>query len=153
MSRSQVGLPTPAAIAQAQLILSGMGVYRGPVNGIMNGPTRAAIRAFQEASRLPVTGELDQDSALFLGVSPTVASPGQQVLVVGGDELAGQTFTPVVSPLSPDQVRDFQTSVGLPATGRGDAATRQALETGFVTVPPNIPTADLPDQIPTVELP
>src|SRR5262249_11246045 len=45
------------------------------IDGVMNGPTRAALRAYQEAARLPATGAADAVTTNQLGVSsPQTAS-------------------------------------------------------------------------------
>jgi localization factor PodJL len=47
------------AITNVQLILTKLGYDAGKPDGVMGGKTRNAIRAFQEAEKLPVTGEID----------------------------------------------------------------------------------------------
>ena len=48
------------AVRNIQAILNANGYDAGPVDGAMGAKTRAAIRAFQEANGLPVTGDVDQ---------------------------------------------------------------------------------------------
>lgn len=45
-------------VARAQRALTDLGYRPGPVDGLMGPKTRSAIRAFQEAAGLPVTGKL-----------------------------------------------------------------------------------------------
>ncbi len=51
--------PETERIVRAQLAMAQRGISSGSIDGVPGSQTRAAIRAFQEASRLPVTGELD----------------------------------------------------------------------------------------------
>lgn len=46
------------------------GHYRGKVDGVIGLRTRAGIREFQKAESLPVTGQLDLQTAGKLGVKP-----------------------------------------------------------------------------------
>jgi peptidoglycan hydrolase-like protein with peptidoglycan-binding domain len=62
---------SPTQVVAAQSALAGAGFYRGPVDGVLTGTVRGAVRAFQQASQLPVTGDLDADTLALLGVAPT----------------------------------------------------------------------------------
>ena len=53
-----------------QQSLQGKGHYRGEVDGVFGLRTQASIRGFQKAENLPVTGQLDTQTAGKLGVSP-----------------------------------------------------------------------------------
>jgi len=57
-------------VRKMQENLRGKGYYRGKVDGVFGLRTRASIRGFQEAENLPVTGQLDTQTAGKLGVSP-----------------------------------------------------------------------------------
>ena len=46
------------------------GHYRGKIDGMFGLRTRASIRGFQKAEHLPVTGQLDVQTASKLGVRP-----------------------------------------------------------------------------------
>jgi lipoprotein-anchoring transpeptidase ErfK/SrfK len=46
-------------VLEAQLELARQGISSGSIDGVLGSQTRAALRAFQEKARLPVTGELD----------------------------------------------------------------------------------------------
>lgn len=52
---------TKDQIKEAQQGLTKAGFYKGKVNGTYNRSTRKAIRAYQKANKLPVTGRLDND--------------------------------------------------------------------------------------------
>jgi peptidoglycan hydrolase-like protein with peptidoglycan-binding domain len=53
-----------------QQTLQGKGHFRGKVDGVFGLRTRASIRGFQKAENLPVTGQLDNQTAGKLGVRP-----------------------------------------------------------------------------------
>jgi peptidoglycan hydrolase-like protein with peptidoglycan-binding domain len=55
-------------IRKMQENLRGKGQYRGEVDGVFGLRTRASIRGFQKAENLPVTGQLDTQTARKLGV-------------------------------------------------------------------------------------
>jgi peptidoglycan hydrolase-like protein with peptidoglycan-binding domain len=57
-------------VKKMQQTLRGKGHYRGEVDGVFGLRTRASIRGFQKAENLPVTGELNTQTAGELGVSP-----------------------------------------------------------------------------------
>jgi peptidoglycan hydrolase-like protein with peptidoglycan-binding domain len=53
-----------------QQTLRDKGHYRGDVDGVVGLRTRASIREFQKAENLPITGQLDTQTAGKLGVRP-----------------------------------------------------------------------------------
>jgi peptidoglycan hydrolase-like protein with peptidoglycan-binding domain len=57
-------------IKKIQETLRNKGHYRGKVDGVFGLRTRASIRAYQKAENLPVTGEVDNQTADVLGVRP-----------------------------------------------------------------------------------
>jgi peptidoglycan hydrolase-like protein with peptidoglycan-binding domain len=57
-------------VRKIQQTLQDEGHYRGEVDGIFGLRTRASIRGFQKAENLPVTGQLDPQTANKLGVRP-----------------------------------------------------------------------------------
>lgn len=63
-----VGLGTD--VEKMQETLRGKGYYRGNLDGVLGLRTRAGIREFQKAESLPVTGQLDTQTAGKLGVRP-----------------------------------------------------------------------------------
>jgi len=52
------GAVTQADITQAQRLLTGLGYYRGPIDGIYGAGTRSAIMQFESSQGLPRTGYL-----------------------------------------------------------------------------------------------
>jgi peptidoglycan hydrolase-like protein with peptidoglycan-binding domain len=52
---------TKDQIKQAQTGLAKAGFYKGEPTGVFNKQTRKAIRAYQKANKLPVTGRLNND--------------------------------------------------------------------------------------------
>jgi hypothetical protein len=65
---------TPSQVADLQTRLVADGFYHGPIDGVLNGSTRSGIRAFQEAARLPATGEPDAVTTSAIGVSSPAAA-------------------------------------------------------------------------------
>jgi peptidoglycan hydrolase-like protein with peptidoglycan-binding domain len=56
-------------IRKAEQALQANGYNPGRVDGVIDNQTHAAIRDFQVANSLPVTGSLDEQTAQMLGVS------------------------------------------------------------------------------------
>lgn len=56
-------------IKKAKEALTAKGLNPGPIDGTMDGKTQQAVREFQKANNLPVTGVLDQQTAEKLGVT------------------------------------------------------------------------------------
>ena|SRR5208337_1252153 len=57
-------------VRKIQEALQGKGQYGAKVDGVFGLRTRASIRGFQKAENLPVTGQLDTQTAGRLGVRP-----------------------------------------------------------------------------------
>jgi peptidoglycan hydrolase-like protein with peptidoglycan-binding domain len=58
-----------ANIQSAQQLLQGQGLYKGPVNGVMNSQTQTALRHYQQNNNLNVTGRLDSKTLSSLGIT------------------------------------------------------------------------------------
>ena len=56
-----------ADVAQAQRALKAQGLDPGPIDGSLGPQTTAALRAYQKAQGLPVTGQLDDATRAKLG--------------------------------------------------------------------------------------
>jgi len=63
------GAPHRNDVNTMQLALQDKGHYRGKIDGVLGLRTRASIRAYQKAENLPVTGQLDSQTAGKLGVA------------------------------------------------------------------------------------
>jgi peptidoglycan hydrolase-like protein with peptidoglycan-binding domain len=59
-----------ANVKKAQQSLQSKGYYKGQIDGLMGPATRSAIRQYQKAEHLHVTGTLDNQTASKLGVQP-----------------------------------------------------------------------------------
>lgn len=59
-------------VFEAQVALARQGISAGSIDGVIGSQTRAALRAFQQSEKLPVTGELDPvtKSKLVLAAPP-----------------------------------------------------------------------------------
>jgi len=57
-------------IEKMQETLREKGHYRGKVDGVIGLRTRASIRAYQMAANLPITGQIDTETAEGLGIRP-----------------------------------------------------------------------------------
>ena len=62
--RPAVSLP-----ARVQSPLASRGYYRGPIDGIAGGGSARALRAFQHAAGLPVSGRTDRATIARLGLN------------------------------------------------------------------------------------
>jgi peptidoglycan hydrolase-like protein with peptidoglycan-binding domain len=66
-------------IKKAKEALKAKGLTPGPINGVLDGKTQQALRDFQKANKLPVTGVLDPQTAEKLGVNLEKGSIPQRV--------------------------------------------------------------------------
>jgi peptidoglycan hydrolase-like protein with peptidoglycan-binding domain len=92
LSRTAVAL-SHDDIHKVQKSLSEKGLYHGRIDGVMGPRTRQAIGEYQKAEKLPVTKQLDAETAGKLGVGPESVggkfkAAGHQVGTGGKD--AGQ---------------------------------------------------------------
>jgi len=72
-STGDEGVPAAAPeneVKKTQQALRDRKHYRGKVDGSFGLRTRAGIRAYQKAESLPITGQIDTQTAAALGVSP-----------------------------------------------------------------------------------
>gem|GEM_PF-5646372 len=56
-----------ADVKEVQNALSDIGLYQGPVDGLIGAQTTEAVKAFQRDHRLTVTGRLDSQTITVLG--------------------------------------------------------------------------------------
>ena len=130
---------------QEALIRVGVGVVHG-VDGYFGSATRASVRAWQNHKGLPVTGTVDEATAVSLNLATAApaaaASAPSGVLAVGARgravaelqlALINRGFVPtggvdgIFGAATKGALQRFQTARGLSASGQGDAATLQAL--------------------------
>ncbi len=79
------GYPRPVQTPfEAQLALERVGISAGSLDGKIGSQTRAAIRAFQRQSNLPLTGELDANTKSNLSLS----TPPVTTYIVTSNDLA-----------------------------------------------------------------
>jgi len=60
---------SPDDIKNVKEALKMKGIDPGPINGTLDSKAQQALRQFQKANDLPVTGSVDQQTALKLGVT------------------------------------------------------------------------------------
>jgi hypothetical protein len=92
---NQQAYTSPETIRAAQVALRDRGFYNGAINGVLNVQTRNAIRQFQRQSNLPLTGELDFNTARALGIT---SSRGEQTVLV-------EITNPIAERISRDAIR------------------------------------------------
>jgi putative peptidoglycan binding protein len=73
-------------VKQAQQALKEKGYDPGPIDGVMGARTKEAIKSFQNASNLQVTGTLDSKTSQELGISSGSSSSMKSRSNVGSDE-------------------------------------------------------------------
>ena len=67
--QNKKGVSGNAQVRQAQEALKSQGQDPGPVDGMMGPQTKQALREYQKAQNLKVTGRLDSETSEKLGVS------------------------------------------------------------------------------------
>jgi peptidoglycan hydrolase-like protein with peptidoglycan-binding domain len=157
LQRGAVGESVKAL--QQALNRAGIGVKYG-VDGYFGSATQASVKAFQNYKHLPVTGVVDAATAAALGfAAPAAPAPApsavpapaastlalgsmgpavsqlQQQLINAGQSVGGG-IDGVYGVMTADAVKRFQQAKGLPATGKADAATLQALQGAGQTAAP-----------------
>ncbi|HET7876721.1 MAG TPA: peptidoglycan-binding domain-containing protein [Methylomirabilota bacterium] len=60
--------PEPRFVRDAQRALRELGYGPGPVDGVIGARTRAALTRYQQAQRLPTTGDLDAETMARLDI-------------------------------------------------------------------------------------
>ncbi len=125
-----------AYTAALQTDLQTAGFYKGPIDGIYGPQTVAAVEQLQTDSGLPVTGLVDQATALAL--DKKLAKVGLQTAALQSVlKLTGSYTGPIDGKWTPeltDALKQFQTDAGLPPTGAIDAATLAALEQALAEI-------------------
>lgn len=81
---SPIGPRVPRNAYELQIALSRQGFSAGSLDGLMGSQTRAALRAFQERERLPITGALDEATKARL----SYLGPLERQYTISADDLA-----------------------------------------------------------------
>ncbi len=129
-----------SAVVELQTRLKAAAFDPGPIDGVFGSRTHSAVRGFQTARALPVTGVVDVATWTALGGSAeavlTIGDRGSRVL-----ELQKALFAAGYDPGPRDgifgtktaaAVSALQRAVGLPVTGKADQATWDRLFTTTV---------------------
>jgi peptidoglycan hydrolase-like protein with peptidoglycan-binding domain len=125
-------------IRDVQRQLKGLGFNPGSIDGNYGQQTAAALRAYQQAYRLPVTGQLDETtlrSILPERFEATRATPdlsNREVLQQAQRQLKALGFDPgsmdgSFGPQTEAALRAYQQAYRLPQTGRPDEVTLRSL--------------------------
>ena len=141
--QAQAAEQVSAYMASLQTDLQAAGYYKGPIDGIYGPQTVAAVEQLQTDSGLPVTGLVDQATALAL--DKKVAAAGQQAATQQQNQtaalqtmltLTGYWTGPIDGIWTPEltaALTRFQTALGVPPTGVVDAATMAAFQQALAT--------------------
>jgi peptidoglycan hydrolase-like protein with peptidoglycan-binding domain len=125
-------------IRDVQRQLKGLGFNPGAVDGNYGEQTGAALRAYQQAYRLPVTGRLDETTLRsilperFEASRPPLDLSNREVLQQGQRQLKALGFDPgtmdgTFGPQTEAALRAYQQAYRLPQTGRLDDVTLRSL--------------------------
>jgi peptidoglycan hydrolase-like protein with peptidoglycan-binding domain len=128
LSKGVPGRAHPNDVIKMQQTLQDKGHYRGKVDGVFGLRTRASIRAYQKDENLPVTGDLDAQTAGRLGITPEVreeigyettqGKPSAGIQWVGGSRRTSKTLRKTVK------------RSAAPESGRGDREKTLQAENG-----------------------
>ena len=95
---SYVAAQGGADVERAQKALKQAGHDPGPIDGVMGAQTSAALKAYQKAQGLRVTGQLDADTSAKLGEPATAASPSSLPAPSSSPQTGGDTKPNAVDP-------------------------------------------------------
>ena len=116
-------LADPKDVNKVQQILQDEERYRGKVDGVLGLRTRASIRGFQKAENLPVTGELDVQTADKLAERIAATYMGKQVEITVREE------------------KGYETPLDKPSAGiKGSNRARRTSKTPGMSVKKSAPT-------------
>jgi len=124
----------PEALLRVQDRLREVGAYSGRVDGVWGPDSQAALERFQQSRGLQVTGQLNQATAVTLGLRPAELLASRQdgtAARAGADAAASAAIS---GPLGPDAVRKVQSRLRSLGFYRGGVdgiwgpATQAALE-------------------------
>jgi peptidoglycan hydrolase-like protein with peptidoglycan-binding domain len=138
LTSGQVQAVDRELIREVQRQLKGLGFNPGTIDGNFGGQTAAAVRAYQQAYRLPVTGRLDETTLRSILPERFEASrtpsdlSNREVLRQAQRQLKALGFDPgstdgTFGPQTEAALRAYQQAYRLPQTGRLDEATLGSL--------------------------
>jgi len=130
--------PSPAEItSQLQADLAELGFYEGPISGVYDDATEAAVRAFQEFAGIGVDGVVGPQTAAAIdvalgraGQSTTTLQTALAELCYYDGEIDGD-----YGPATTEAVRQFQIDSGLTPDGSYGPATADALVAAWPSRP------------------
>jgi peptidoglycan hydrolase-like protein with peptidoglycan-binding domain len=111
-------------VRDAQQALKSQGYYDGAVDGVMGQQTRDAVRNFQIAHRLPVTGQLDEATVKQLGVKLEEERPpegGKNVFSTAGSAVKTGAVTAAEATAKGATVAGKATAKGATVAGKATA--------------------------------
>jgi peptidoglycan hydrolase-like protein with peptidoglycan-binding domain len=121
-----------------QTALHATGYYTAEIDGVYGPSTTEAVQKLQTNNGLPPTGWVDRATAAALdaellakGGAATTSALTHTAAVQSTLKLAGYWTGPIDGQWTPeltDALKNFQTALGVPATGAVDAATLAALQ-------------------------
>ena len=137
-SRTPLDLSSQEVLQQAQRQLKALGFDPGVMDGTFGPQTEAALRAYQQAYRLPQTGRFDEVTLRsllperFEASRTPVEPPNRDVLRQAQRQLKALGFDPGVmdgtfGPQTEAALRAYQQAHRLPQTGRPDEVTLRSL--------------------------
>jgi peptidoglycan hydrolase-like protein with peptidoglycan-binding domain len=137
-SREPLDLSSRDVLVQAQRQLKALGFDPGSTDGTFGPQTEAALRAYQQAYRVPQTGRLDEVTLRSLlperfEASRTSAEPpSREVLRQAQRQLKALGFEPgsmdgTFGPQTEAALKAYQQAYRLPQTGRLDEVTLRSL--------------------------
>lgn len=105
-------------VAEIQQRLAELGYYRGPVNGIYDRETAAAVRKLQQARGAPATGRVELETYHLLGEEPErQASSQRKIRPEGKIEILVDTSKRILTVLADGKpFKTYPVCVGKPAT-------------------------------------
>ncbi len=142
MAQTSTVMTMPYSVAAVQRALNDLGYSAGPVDGLMGGKTRGAIRAYQIDNNLPVSGEPSRtlyehiqrtltarvnpapapsvDSASVVEIQTRLRDRGYNIGAINGTLDSSTTAA----------IRAFQGDAGMPVNGLANAALLDQLRVG-----------------------
>ena len=138
-------------VTALQTDLATAGYYNGEIDGIYGPGTIEAVERLQEDSGLEVTGLMDPATQAALAELLGQQESAQVAALQGILTTTGHYGGPIDGVWSlelEDALKEFQTELGVPATGVVDAATLRAFEAALAEAgvpPPPPPTTPAPE--------